>query len=163
MATKKITLNELRSIVKQIIKEEMVLKEALNKDIKQFGKDLGKYLTNAGFQVKYVDGTISNNDKNLIKQSDKKLVALEIMENQEAQALYLSFNPKDLSGIRNIVDKFQLSNYSGKVFNINDWGGRKQVSGALNPGDIYSAIGQADSGSIQFFRLAKVDTKVKNI
>ena len=33
MATKKITLNELRSIVKQIIKEEMILKEDANTDL----------------------------------------------------------------------------------------------------------------------------------
>lgn len=158
MTTKKIILNELRSIVKQIIKEEMVLNEALNKDIKEFGRDLGKYLTNAGFQVKYVNGRIS--DENLTHlRTNTGLVAFETDQNQDQQSLYLYFNPKEKSKIETIVNKFQLTPYSGKPMGAG-WT-YKQVVGALNPGDIF----KVDGGNYmyQFFRLAKVNTKVEDV
>ena len=53
MATKKITLNELRSIVKQIIKEEMILKEAANTDLelKSVAKQIFSILKKYGFDI----------------------------------------------------------------------------------------------------------------
>ena len=159
MATKKITLNELRSIIKQIIKEEIVLKEALNKDIKQFAKDLGNYLTKGGFKVKYVEGNIIPDDVHAQLKTNTGLVAFVTDQNQSQQSLYLYFNPQEKSKVENIVNKFQLTPYSGKPMSAG-WT-RKQVVGALNPGDIFKVDG--GGGMYQFFRLAKVDTKVKDI
>jgi hypothetical protein len=160
MATTKITLNELRSIVKQIIKEEKMLNESLNKDIREFGKDLGKYLTNSGFKVKFMSGRMSDEDMKQIK-TNTNLVGLELDQNDSQQSLYMHFNPKDLNNIEKIVDKFQLSPYSGKVMS-KGWT-NKQVVGALNPGDIFKSDSQKGSGLYQFFRLKKVDSKVSNV
>ena len=157
MATKKITLNELRSIVKQIIKEEMVLKEALNKDIRQFAKDLGDYLTKNGFKVKYVEGNRIPDDAYTQLRTNTGLVAFVTDQNQDQQSLYLYFNPKEKSKIENIVNKFQLTPYSGKVMSAG-WT-RKQVIGALNPGDIFMMSGNENQGMYMFFRLKSVGTK----
>jgi hypothetical protein len=134
--------------------------EALNKDIKAFGQDLGKYLTNAGFKVKYINGRLSDEDMKQLK-TNTGLVALESDQNATQQSLYMNFNPKDLNKIEGIVNKFQLSPYTGKVM-TKGWTS-KQVVGALNPGDIFKADSQKGSGLYQFFRLAKVDTKVQNV
>ena len=58
MATKKITLNELRSIVKQIIKEEMILKEAANTDLelKSVAKQIFSILKKYGLKPTYTTG-----------------------------------------------------------------------------------------------------------
>ena len=55
MATKKITLNELRSIVKQIIKEEMILKEDANTDLelKSVAKQIFSVLKKYGLKPTY--------------------------------------------------------------------------------------------------------------
>lgn len=50
MATKKITINELRSIVKQIIKEERMLKED-NLQVKNIAKQLYSFLKTNGVEV----------------------------------------------------------------------------------------------------------------
>lgn len=144
---------------KVTVKKEK-LDEALNKDIKQFGQDLGKYLTNAGFKVKFVSGRMSDEDMKQLK-TNTGLVALEADQNPSQQSLYMHFNPKEVNKIEGIVNKFQLSPYSGKVM-AKGWTS-KQVVGALNPGDIFKADSQKGSGLYQFFRLAKVDTKVQNV
>ena len=58
MATTKITLNELRSIVKQIIKEEMILKEAANTDLelKSVAKQIFSILKKYGLKPTYTTG-----------------------------------------------------------------------------------------------------------
>ena len=137
-----------------------VLNEALNKDIKAFGQDLAKYLTNAGFKIKFLGGRISDEDMKQLR-TNTGFVALEADQNPSQQSLYMHFNPKDVNKIEGIVNKFQLSPYSGKVMTTG-WTS-KQVVGALNPGDIYKIDGQKGSGLYQFFRLAKVDTKVANV
>ena len=141
------------------VKAVEVLKEALNKDIKAFGQDLGKYLTNAGFQVKYVNGRMSDEDMKQLK-TNTGLVALEPDQNQDQQSLFLYFNPKEVAKIEKVVDKFQLTPYDGKVL-ARGWTA-KQVRGALNPGDIYK-YEDKPRGAYYFYRLAKVDTKVVNI
>ena len=54
MATTKITLNELRSIVKQIIKEEMILKED-NLEVKNIAKQLYSFLKKNGVREVSLD------------------------------------------------------------------------------------------------------------
>jgi len=137
-----------------------VLNEALNKDIKAFGTDLGKYLKNGGFDVKFLNAEITQDQKKSIKDS-KNIVALEVNQNNEMQSLYLHFNPSQLSKIKAIVDKFQLSDYNGPVLS-RGWTS-KQVKGAINPGDICKDIVNIANGLYVFYRLAKVDTKVKDI
>lgn len=154
MATKKTTINELRYIVKQIIKEEIILREALNKDIRQFAQDLGKYLTKDGFQVKYVSDRIPDEDYAKLR-AEKGLIAFVYNENASQQSMYMYFNPIEKPKVAKIVDKFQLSPYSGKPMHIG-WD-IKQVQGAINPGDIYKA---EDKGMYLFFRPKKVNTKV---
>jgi hypothetical protein len=55
MATTKITLNELRSIVKQIIKEERMLNED-NLEVKNIAKQLYSFLTKNGVKAEIVAG-----------------------------------------------------------------------------------------------------------
>ena len=144
---------------RQVIKEKMVLKEALNKDIRQFAKDLGNYLTKDGFKVKYVEGNRIPDDVYTQLRTDTGLVAFVTDQNQDQQSLYLYFNPKENSKVEKIVNKFQLTPYSGKPMNAG-WT-RKQVVGALNPGDIFKVDG--GQGMYQFFRLAKVNAKIKDV
>ena len=137
--------------------ENQTINESLNKDIKSFGSDLGKYLKNAGFDVKFLNGQISQEQRKSLNES-KGIVALEVYQNDEMQTLNLYFNPEDIYRVEKIVNKFQLSTYDGKVIQ-KDWT-RKQVSGALNPGDIYK--GKYD-GMYGFYRLNNVKTKVRNV
>ena len=137
--------------------ENQTINESLNKDIKSFGSDLGKYLKNAGFVVKFLNGQISQEQRKSLNES-KGIVALEVYQNDEMQTLNLYFNPEDIYRVEKIVNKFQLSTYDGKVIQ-KDWT-RKQVSGALNPGDIYK--GKYD-GMYGFYRLNNVKTKVRNV
>ena len=145
---------------KYALDKEEPLEEALNKDIKAFGQDLGKYLTNAGFKVKFINGGISNDDLNQVK-TNTGLVALEADQNPSQQSLYLHFNPKEVGKVEKIVEKFQLSPYDGKVM-TKGWTS-KQVTGAVNPGDIFKIDSDKLRGIYQFFRLAQVDTKVKSM
>lgn len=140
--------------------ENFLINEALNKDIRSFGQDLGKYLTNSGFKVKFINGQISDEDKKQVN-SKNGFVALESDQNQYQQSLYLHFNPGEFKKIKSVVDKFQLSPYNGKVMS-NGWTS-KQVVGALNPGDIFKVESSVEQGLYQFFRLAKVETKVKTL
>lgn len=59
MATTKITLNELRSIVKQIIKEETMLNED-NLEVKSIAKQIYSFLTKNGVKTKLIAQTPSN-------------------------------------------------------------------------------------------------------
>jgi len=137
--------------------ENQTINESLNKDIKSFGSDLGKYLKNAGFDVKFLNGLLSQEQRKILNES-KGIVALEVYQNDEIQTLNLYFNPEDIYRVEKIVNKFQLSKYDGKV--IQKGWTRKQVSGALNPGDIYK--GKYD-GMYGFYRLNNVKTKVRNV
>jgi uncharacterized protein involved in outer membrane biogenesis len=154
-------INEIKrmQLLAGVINESQ-LNEALNKDIKAFGQDLGKYLTNAGFKVKFINGRMSDEDMKQVK-TNTGLVALEADQNPSQQSLYIHFNPKEVNKIEGIVDKFQLSPYAGKVM-TKGWTS-KQVVGALNPGDIFKVDSQKGSGLYQFFRLAKVDTKTTDV
>ena len=107
-----------------------------------------------------MSGRMSDEDMKQIK-TNTNLVGLELDQNDSQQSLYMHFNPKDLNNIEKIVDKFQLSPYSGKVMS-KGWT-NKQVVGALNPGDIFKSDSQKGSGLYQFFRLKKVDSKVSNV
>ena len=103
------------------------------------------------------DGKISQEQRKSLNES-KGIVALEVYQTDEMQTLNLYFNPEDIYRVEKIVNKFQLSTYDGKVIQ-KDWT-RKQVSGALNTGDIYK--GKYD-GMYGFYRLNNVKTKVRNV
>lgn len=137
----------------------MNLNESLNKDIKSFAKDLGNYLTKDGFKVKYVQGNIIPDDDYTQLRTNTGLAAFVTDQNQDQQSLYLYFNPKEKSKVEKIINKFQLTPYSGKPMNAG-WT-IKQVKGALNPGDIFKVDG--GQGMYQFFRLAKINTKVTDV
>ena len=58
MATRKITMNELRSIVKQIIKEQIITNEKDDSDFVQFSKMVGRNignLANNNFPFRVID------------------------------------------------------------------------------------------------------------
>jgi hypothetical protein len=156
MKTQRIKLSELRQIVKQVIREERSLNEALNKDMRLFGKDLAKYLTKQQFQVRLISGKIPDEDYTKIS-TNMGLVALELLENPAYQMLTLYYNPKEVTKIEKVVKKFQLSPYAGKEFSVDGGWAMKQVVGALNPGDIYH-YGK-EKGKYYFIRTKDVDTK----
>jgi hypothetical protein len=138
---------------------EQAVNEALNKDIKVFGQDLDKRFKEAGFDTLVIMKSPSPEQLNIIKT--KENVALfEVSETPGAQMLTLRVNPKMAAKAESIVNKFQLSDYNGPVLK-RGWTA-KQVQGAINPGDI---VKQEDKirGMWNFYRLAKVDTKVKDI
>ena len=138
--------------------ENQVINESLNKDMKLFGSDLGKYLKNAGFDVKFLNGEISQEQRKNLNES-KSIVALEVYQNDAMQTLNLYFNPKEFKKVESVVNKFKLSNYDGPVLSRN-WTS-KQVKGAINPGDICKEV-SGENGKYIFYRLAQVDTKVVN-
>jgi hypothetical protein len=126
--------------------------------MKLFGSDLGKYLKNAGFDVKFLNGEISPEQRKNLNES-KGIVALDVYQNDTMQTLNLHFNPTEFKKIESVVNKFQFSNYDGPVLSRN-WTS-KQVKGAINPGDICKQ-GKGENGKYTFYRLAQVDTKVVN-
>ena len=134
-----------------------ILNEALNKDMKLFGKDLAKYLEKEKFQVKFVSGRLSNEDYAKVKNT-MGIVALGLVENPEYQMLTLYYNPKEVKKIDKIVKKFQLSPYEGREFKVDGGWGIKKVIGALNPGDIYQYA--KESGIYYFMRTKTVSTKI---
>jgi hypothetical protein len=75
--------------------------------------------------------------------------------------LTLRVNPKMVAKAESIINKFQLSNYDGPVLK-RGWTA-KQVQGAINPGDIVKKDSDKGNGLWYFYRLDKVDTKVKNV
>ena len=149
-----------KSQLQQIIKEEIakVLSEALNKDIRAFGQDLDKKFKEAGFNTLILFQNISQEQLNVIK-TDPKAVAFQIYQNPETQTLTVYVNPKQIQKAESIINKFQLSDYSGPVLK-KGWT-VKQVQGAINPGDIVKQDVDKNKGIWYFYRLAKVDTKVK--
>jgi hypothetical protein len=151
-----------KSELKQIIKEEIakVLNEALNKDIKAFGQDLDKKFKEAGFDTLILFQNISQEQLNNIK-NNPKAVAFVVYQNPETQTLTVHVNPKQSQKAESIINKFQLSDYNGPVLK-KGWTA-KQVQGAINPGDIVKQDINKNQGEWYFYRLAKVDTKVKNM
>ena len=149
-----------KSELKKLIKEEItkVLSEALNKDIKAFGQDLDKKFKEAGFNTLILFQNISQEQLNVIK-TDPKAVAFQIYQNPETQTLTVYVNPKQIQKAESIINKFQLSDYNGPVLK-KGWT-VKQVQGAINPGDIVKQDVDKNKGIWYFYRLAKVDTKVK--
>ena len=138
--------------------KNQTINESLNKDMKSFGSDLGKYLKNVGFDVKFLNGEISPEQIKSLNES-KGIAALEVYQNDAMQTLNLYFNPIEYKKVESVVGKFQLSEYSGPVLTRN-WTS-KQVKGVINPGDICKE-GNGENGKYTFYRLAQVDTKVVN-
>jgi hypothetical protein len=137
---------------------ENQLNEALNKDIKAFGQDLDKNFKAAGFDTLITFQNLTPEQLNTIK-TNPKAVAFEVFQNPETQTLTVYVNPKQIQKAESIINKFQLSDYNGPVLK-KDWT-VKQVQGAINPGDIVKQDNDKNKGVWYFYRLAKVDTKVK--
>ena len=136
------------------------LNEALNKDIKQFGKDLDDKFKAAGFNTLITMQPPTSEQQNTVKTNPNAAI-FEVSQNQDAQMLTVYINPKMISKAESIINKFQLSNYDGSVLQRR-WTA-KQVKGAINPGDIVKQDADKNKGIWYFYRLAKVDTKVKTI
>jgi hypothetical protein len=139
---------------------ESTINEALNKDIKTFGQDLDKRFKEAGFDTLVLMQPATQEQLNIVKTKEKA-VLFEVSQTPETQMLSLKVNPKMVSKAESIINKFQLSNYDGPVLK-KGWTS-KQVQGAINPGDIVSQKMDHSRGEWYFYRLAKVDTKVKNV
>ena len=133
------------------------LNEALNKDIKAFGQDLDKRFKEAGFDT-LVIMNIATPEQLKIVASNPKAALFEVSQTPETQLLILRVNPKMVNKAESIVNRFQLSDYSGPVLQ-RGWTA-KQVQGAINPGDIVKQ--EQRNGVWHFYRLAKVDTRVKD-
>ena len=103
MATKKITLNELRSIVKQIIKEE-----SENNDINQLVSKIKSYLKTSGFTL--VEENRFDNIKHKVERGadeGKRLAGVGIVEYAEGNnvAISIGIPPDDKT-----VDTYELEN-----------------------------------------------------
>ena len=148
-----------RGMISEIRKVE-VLSEALNKDIKAFGQDLDNKFKAAGFDTLIIMQSASPEQLNIVKTNTKAAI-FEVSQNQEAQMLIVRVNPEMISKAESIINKFQLSNYNGPVLG-KGWTA-KQVKGVINPGDIVKQDANRNHGVWEFYRLAKVDTKVANV
>ena len=140
---------------------ESQLNEALNKDIKAFGQDLDKNLKAAGFQTLILVGKpVSDEQKEKVKTTPG-LAIIEVSENQAVQVLNLYVNPKEFAKAEKVTNKFQTPPYDGPKMTFGQgWDTiTKQIKGALNPGDIYSAGKDAVHGVFWFARLSQVETK----
>jgi hypothetical protein len=139
---------------------ESQLNEALNKDIKAFGQDLDKKFKEAGFDTLILMQSPSQQQLDNVK-TNPKAVLFEVFQNPETQMLTLYVNPKMIAKAELIINKFQLSDYTGPVLK-KGWTA-KQVQGAINPGDIVKQDNNKNNGVWNFYRLAKVNTQVKNV
>lgn len=155
----KTQINEIKrmQLLAGLISESQ-LNEALNKDIKAFGQDLDKRFKEAGFDTLVLMQVATPQQLNIVA-TNPKAVLFEVSQTPEAQMLILHVNPKMVAKAESIVNKFQLSDYSGPVLK-RGWTA-KQVQGALNPGDIFKQDNDKNKGLWYFYRLANVDTKVK--
>jgi hypothetical protein len=142
-------------------KGEGTLDEALNKDIKAFGQDLDKNFKAAGFDTLILMQSSPTPEQLNIVKTNPKAAIFEVSQSQMAQMLIVRVNSKMISKAESIINKFQLSNYNGPVLQ-KGWTA-KQVKGAINPGDIVKQDSNKNQGVWEFYRLAKVDTKVANV
>jgi hypothetical protein len=157
----KTQINEIKrmQLLAGVINESQ-LNEALNKDIKAFGQDLDKRFKEDGFDT-LITMKAATPEQLKIIQTNPKAVMFEVYQNPEIQMLTLRVNPKMVAKAESIINKFQLSNYDGPVLK-RGWTA-KQVQGAINPGDIVKKDSDKGNGLWYFYRLDKVDTKVKNV
>lgn len=137
-----------------------MLYESLNKDIKMFGQDLDKNFKLSGFDTLILTRQPSQEQLQTIK-TNPKAVIFEVFQSPETQQLTLYVNPKQIAVAEKIINKFQISNYDGPILS-RGWTS-KQVKGAINPGDIVKQDSDKNNGIWYFYRLAKVNTTVKNI
>lgn len=158
MANTKIDV--LRNLVKQIVKEEISLNEALNKDIKEFGKNLDDKLKMAGFDTLILMRPPSSDQLNTVKTNQKAAI-FEVFQTQDTQTLTLYVNPSAVKKAESVINKFQLSDYNGPVLKRN-WTA-KQVQGAINPGDIVKQDVDKNKGVWFFYRLKNVGTKTVTV
>jgi len=158
---KQILSEEFRRLQKLAgIIAESQLNEALNKDIKQFGKDLDDKFKAAGFNTLIIMQSPTSEQRTIVNTNPNAAI-FEVSQNQDAQMLTVYINPKMISKAESVINKFQLSNYDGPVLQ-RGWTS-KQVKGAINPGDIVKQDADKNKGVWYFYRLAKVDTNVKTI
>jgi hypothetical protein len=134
--------------------------EALNKDIKAFGQDIDKAFKAAGFSTLVIMQPATPEQLNIVK-TNPKAVLFEVSQNAEAQTLTVYVNPTQIQKAESVINKFQLSDFNGPVLK-KGWTA-KQVQGAINPGDIVKQDADKGRGMWYFYRLAKVDTKVKTL
>jgi len=127
MATKKITLNELRTLVKQIIKEENT-----NNDINQLVDKIKNYLKGLGFTLineerfdkikdKVEKGALEDKDLagvGIVEYAEGNNVAVSIgMPSSSSKDTYELTN-KIMGDIKGMTNNFKVNWYRGK-FSIN--------------------------------------------
>lgn len=139
--------------------ESWNLNESLNKDILSFGRDLEKLLKSVGIKTLVLVGKESTSEQRAQVKKEMGLAILELGQSHVYQILILHYNPKDEKQVSRAVNHFQLVPYSGQVHG-KEWS-RKQVHGAINPGDIY--MDRLNDGTIQFMRLASTKPTVKKV
>jgi len=157
----KIQINEIKrmQLLAGIINESQ-LNEALNKDIKVFGQDLDKKFKQARFDTLVLMKEATPEQLKIV-QTNPKAILFEVAQTPETQMLTLRVNPKMITKAESIINKFQLSDYNGPILK-RGWTA-KQVQGAINPGDIVKQDQNKNNGIWYFYRLSKIDTKVKNV
>ena len=137
--------------------DDQKLYESLNKDIRQFGKDLDKNFKVSGFDTLILMNQPSQEQLKIVK-TNPKAVIFEVFQNSETQMLTLYVNPEKIAIAEKIINKFQLSNFDGPVLK-KGWT-TKQVKGAINPGDIFKQDNDKNNGIWYFYRVNRVNTKV---
>ncbi len=97
MATMKITLNELRTLVKQIIKEERMLNEAVNQEINQYNEDGRKQ----GYWEENVNGEVHKGNYENGKKNGTweeyafgKLILMQNWKNGKEDGFFVSYDNK---------------------------------------------------------------------
>ena len=151
---------------RKLIREEArkVLREALNKDIRQFADDIWKKLQAAGFQVEgAVDNSSGVRDAQDRISKDPNLVYMLARVTPTYETLEIYGNNKSKQKILGVCNKFQTSLYSGPEKQI-DPKTIKQVVNAFNPGDIYTwpqTLPQGPNFKKSYARMAKPNTNVQ--
>lgn len=143
-------MNLKQTLLKQIIKEEVSkqlrLTEALNKDLRQFGKDIAARLKSQGFDVGFFDGAVLSGPgfskvSNGIEKNPKA-VALSFEESgwpdgDKYQMLAVYCSDASKKAVTNVLKKYQvpvLAVVSPDVFVKSG----KKYAVKMNPGDIYT-------------------------
>jgi hypothetical protein len=136
------------------------INEALNKSIKSFGQDLDIRIKKSGIETKIVTNGDRTDEFIKVVSGKTGLALIEVDERPTIQIIYLYVNPSEFDKVKKIVDVYQLSSYNGQK--IQKGWTSKQVTGALNSGDIYKTEDKPN-GKFTFIRQLEVETKVKNI
>lgn len=142
-------MNLKQTLLKQIIREEVSkqlrLTEALNKDLRQFGKDIAARLKSQGFDVGFFDGAVLSgsgfNKVSDVISKNPKAVALSFEESgwpggDKYQMLAVYCSDASRKAVTNVLKKYQVTVLALAAPDVFVKSGKK-YSTKMNPGDIY--------------------------